>query len=101
MSENERRKNSIILVILLCVLYFVSWVFVYQWYFIPAFSETQKNRIMVSKLQQEIQLLKKENEHLKARIEALVNNDPTAWEDATRKYLGWVKPGEIIIETGE
>ena len=101
MSGIQNNKGSLILAGLLFLLYIVSWVFVYQWYFIPGFSETQKNRIMVSRLQQEIKKLQKENDSLKATVQALRANDPAAWEDATRKDLGWVKPGEVIIETGE
>ncbi len=101
MDQEQEHKSSVLLILLLAVLYAVSWVFMYQKFFIPGFTETQKNRVMVSRLQQEIRKLEKENEQLKAMVEALRANDPAAWEDATRKYLGWVKPGEVIIETEE
>ena len=99
MTEYSENRSSVFLITLIAVLYIVTAVFIFQKYFIPAFEETQQNRMLISNLQQEIKRLNMENEQLKAVISALKEDDPAAWEDATRKYLGWVKPGEIIIET--
>jgi cell division protein FtsB len=100
MSENTHKRGSdAFFVILLIILYSVTGVYIYKTFFIPGYEEIQEARITVSHLQQEIQKYKKENERIRAQIKALRQNDPAAWEEATRKYLGWVKPGEIIIET--
>ena len=102
MSEpNGSEQSGILLTLLVLILYAVTGLFVYKTYFIPGYMEIQYARLKVSELQQEIEKYKSENKQLMLKIKALKDNDPAAWEDATRKYLGWVKPGEIIIETQE
>ena len=102
MSEHSVSKhNGLLLTLLVLILYAVTGLFVYNTYFIPGYKEIQNARLNVSELQQEIEKYKNENQKLMLKIKSLKENDPAAWEDATRKYLGWVKPGEIIIETPE
>lgn len=98
MMDTRSDKNSILLVILIIILAGAIGVFIYQRFFIEHFNEIQEMRGRISLLQQEIKKLKKQNEMLTVMIKALKNNDPGAWEIATRKHLDWVKPGEIIIE---
>jgi cell division protein FtsB len=100
MSEHTSTSehSGILFTILVLILYAVTGLFVYKTYFIPGYKEIQNARLTVSELQQEIERYKSENKKLMLKIQALKDNDPAAWENATRKYLGWVKPGEIVIE---
>jgi cell division protein FtsB len=101
MADKEpKQRSELLFTVLAIVLFAVSGVFVYRTFFIPSFEDVQRARMKISELQQEIRRFKAENEKLRATIQALQQNDPAAWEDATRKYLGWVKPGEILIESG-
>ena len=100
-DHGDPGHSGVLLTILVLILYAATGLFVYKTYFIPGYMEIQYARLKVSELQQEIEKYKSENKKLMAKIKALKDNDPAAWEDATRKYLGWVKPGEIIIEAGK
>jgi cell division protein FtsB len=100
-DHNPQGQTGIVFTILVAVLYAVTGIFAYTTYFIPGYREIQKARMTVSELQQEIERYRRENAELAARIKALKRNDPAVWEEATRKYLGWVKPGEIIIKDGK
>ena len=101
MSENHTPETGTTLwmgnILILVVLIAGVW-WSYQHYLKPDFETIQKNRKTISLLQQDIKRLHIKNKQLKIRITALKANDPIAWEEATRMYLGWVKPGEIIVE---
>ena len=87
------------LLIFLTLILGVWWS--YRHYLKPDFEIIQKNRRTISLLQQDIKRLRIKNKKLEIRITALKANNPIAWEEATRMYLGWVKPGEIIVEQVE
>ncbi len=40
-----------------------------------------------------------ENQTLRARVRAL-KNEPRAVEDVARRDLGWVRPGEVVVDLG-
>ena len=98
-AHKTYREAGALLAFLVFMLVAVSGVFVYRECLVPDFELIQRNRLVISMLQQDIRKYRMQNERLLSRIKALQLNDPAAWEDATRKYLGWVKPGEIIVET--
>lgn len=98
-DEGSRENSGVLLTVLVTLLYAAAGIFAYKTYFIPGYRDIQKARCEISELQQEIQTYRRDNEQLVLKIRALKKNDPAAWEEATRKYLGWVKPGEIIIDS--
>jgi cell division protein FtsB len=99
MSNEKPKKTEWMSVTLITIFIVVAGAFVYHKYIISTFKDVQTARLTISNLQQEIRAIRQENEKLRATIQALYNNDPAAWEEATRKYLGWVKPGEVVIES--
>ncbi|MFH1708106.1 MAG: septum formation initiator family protein [Planctomycetota bacterium] len=99
MNNEKPRKTEWMSVTIVTLLIVVTGAFVYHKYIISTFNDVQAARLTTSNLQQEIRAIRQENEKLRATIQALYNNDPAAWEEATRKYLGWVKPGEVVIES--
>jgi len=98
-TRRKGENGGLFFPLLVILFYACIGVYLYRTHFLPAYRDIQKARLIVSRLQQEIKRYNAENRRLLRLIDALRKNDPTAWENATRKYLGWVKPGEIVIES--
>jgi cell division protein FtsB len=55
----------------------------------------QRKRTEYNKLQKDIQVLQKQNQHYSQQIKAL-KSDPKAIEKAAREELRYARPGEVV-----
>ncbi|HTM87194.1 MAG TPA: septum formation initiator family protein [Terriglobales bacterium] len=85
-----RRKLGTAAVGLLAV-----WMFVHVMFGPNGMIVYQRKRTEYNKLQKDIQVLQKQNQHYSQQIKAL-KSDPKAIEKAAREELRYARPGEVV-----
>lgn len=71
------------------------WMFIHVMFGPNGMVVYQKKRAEYRKLQQEIQVLQKENQRYNEQVKAL-KSDPNAIEKAAREELRYARPGEVV-----
>jgi len=72
-----------------------AWMFIHVMFGPNGMVVYQKKRTEYRKLQQEIQVLQKENQRYNEQVKAL-KSDPNAIEKAAREELRYARPGEVV-----
>jgi cell division protein FtsB len=85
-----RRKLGTAAVGLLAV-----WMFVHVMFGPNGMIVYQRKRTEYNRLQKDIQVLQKQNQHYSQQIKAL-KSDPKAIEKAAREELRYARPGEVV-----
>ena len=89
-AYSARRKLGTAAVGLLAV-----WMFVHVMFGPNGMIVYQQKRTEYNRLQKDIQVLQKQNQHYSQQIKAL-KSDPKAIEKAAREELRYARPGEVV-----